>query len=304
MAENSYRIIARTLWKVLRFVLTVLSLAVLGYAIVALVFSTDKEKALEAENEIYEALYPVLDAKLNKIGPDLETLSRKDDIIYKDIFHAEPPQNDPMSSLSIFFGSDSIPDSKLVFYTARKADRLVSEAAHVDSLFLHMVECLKREDFQMPPMDLPLKDISYTQTGAGLGMKINPFYTTTAQHNGVDFIVPQGTPVYAPASGIVSGVTRSRKADGNTVIIKHKGGYITRYAHLSDIFVGQGQSVRRGARIASTGMSGNSYAPHLHYEMWRDTTLLDPLNYIFASVSPETYTNMVYMARHTKQSMD
>ena len=66
----------------------------------------------------------------------------------------------------------------------------------------------------------------------------------------------------------------------------------------------QGQSVRKGARIACAGMSGNSYAPHLHYEVRRDSTVLDPLNYIFASVTPEEYTNMEYMARHTRQSMD
>ena len=133
-------------------------------------------------------------------------------------------------------------------------------------------------------MELPLgSSISYTQTGAGTGTKINPFYTTPAQHNGVDFIVSQGTPILAPAPGLVSDVTRSRKGEGNTVTIKHKGGYITRYAHLSDIFVSRGQSVRKGARIATAGMSGNSYAPHLHYEVWRDSTVLDPLNYIFAS---------------------
>ncbi len=114
----------------------------------------------------------------------------------------------------------------------------------------------------------------------------------------------QGTPVKAAADGVVSSVQHSRKGDGNTVTIKHKGGYRTRYAHLQDISVSQGQSVRKGRVIATAGMSGNSYAPHLHYEVWRDSTLLDPLNYIFASVSPEEYSNMVYMARHTRQTMD
>lgn len=296
--------IRRYLWTALKFVLTVVSLTIVGYAVFALVYSTDEEKALKAENELYEQLYGQLPPKLDNIGADLERLARKDDIIYKDIFHSDPPQQDPMSSLDVFFGADSIPDSKLVFYTARKAERLVSEAAGVDSLFVQIVASLKGEGFVMPPMELPLKGLSYTQTGAGVGQKINPFYTTSAQHNGVDFIVSWDTPVFAPAAGIVSSVNHSLKGEGNTVTIKHKGGYITRYTHLADINVAGGQSVRKGAKIGTAGMSGNAYAPHLHYEVRRDSLVLDPLNYIFASVTPEEYSNMVYMALHTQQSMD
>ena len=307
MGDNEHKRggrITRAVWRAVKFVLSVLSLTIVAYTVVCFFYSTDEEKALKAENKAYEKLYPVLPAKLEHIRQDLEKLSESDDKIYRDIFRADPPVEDPMSSLSIFFGSDSIPDAKLVFYTQKKADRLTEDAAEVDSLFRVIVECLKREDGVMPPMELPLRSISYTQTGAGTGDKINPFYTTTAHHNGVDFIVPQGTDVLAPAAGVVGQVTRSRKGEGNTVTIKHKGGYITRYAHLSEIFVSQGQNVRKGARIATAGMSGNSYAPHLHYEVWRDTTVLDPLNYVFASVTPEDYTNMVFMARHTQKSMD
>lgn len=292
------------LWTALKFVLTVLSLTIVAYVIFALVYSTDEEKRIKEENELYASGYASLPQKLDKIGEDLERLSRKDDIIYKDIFHSEAPMDDPMSSLGLFFGSDSIPDSKLVFYTGAKAERLMADAAAVDSLFRRIVGSIKEEGFVMPPMEMPLEDISYTQTGAGIGTKINPFYTTTAQHNGVDFIVAQDTPVKASADGIVSDVNHSLKGEGNTVTIKHKGGYRTRYLHLYEIKVQQGQSVKKGKVIGTAGMSGNSYAPHLHYEVWRDSTLLDPLNHIFASVTPEEYTNMVYMARFTQQSMD
>ena len=297
--------VAATIWTIVKFVLTVVSLTVVGYAIFALVYSTPEEKRLKAENKAYAALYPELPPKLDAIGADIERLSRKDDIIYKDIFHADPPQGtDPMSSLGIFFGSDSIPDAKLVFYTAEKATRLVSEAAKVDSLFARIVEALRSPDFVMPPMHLPLDTLSYTQVGAGVGVKTNPFYTTDAHHNGVDLIVSQGAPVYSAADGIVKDVVHSRRGSGNTVTIKHAGGYITRYSHLREISVQQGQSIRQGRSIGTVGMSGNSYAPHLHYEVRRDSVVLDPLSFIFASVTPEEYSNMVYMATHTRQSMD
>ncbi|MBO4476567.1 MAG: M23 family metallopeptidase [Bacteroidales bacterium] len=296
--------IARTLWTIVKFVLTVVSLTVVGYAVFALLYSTPEEKRLKAENEAYEALYPELVPKLELVGADIERLVRKDDIIYKDIFHAEPPQQDPVSSMDIFFGSDSIPDAKLVFYTAGKADRLLGEAAAVDSLFRSIADALRNPDLVMPPMRLPLDSLSYTQVGAGTGVKTNPFYTTDARHNGVDFIVSQGAPVYASAKGIVSVVQHSRRGEGNTVSIKHPGGYVSRYSHLREISVQQGQSIKEGAVLGTAGMSGNSYAPHLHYEVRRDSLVLDPLNYIFASVTPEEYSNMVYMAAHTRQSMD
>ena len=300
MAENK---IIRFVWRALAFVLAVLSLSVVAYAVFASFYSTEEEKELQARIKAYKEIYPEMPRKLNRIGMDLDRLSVQDDMIYEDIFHAAPPVDDPMASLSIFFGSDSIPDSKLVFYSAHKADRLLDDVAAVDSIFVKIVECLKQPDFEMPPMLLPLKDVNYMQVGAGTGNKINPFYTTPAHHDGVDFIVPQGADVFAPADGVVSSVKRSRKGEGNTVTINHAGGYVTHYSHLSDIFVTAGKSVKKGARIAAAGMTGNSYAPHLHYEVWRDS-LLNPLNYIFASVSPEEYTNMVYMARHTQQSMD
>ncbi|MBO6169359.1 MAG: M23 family metallopeptidase [Bacteroidales bacterium] len=303
MAGNR-RVLLYYAWTTLKFILTVLSLTVVAYAIVALVYSTDEEKELKLRLEQYQAIYPSMHERTSKIGEDLEMLSHKDDIIYKDIFHSEPPQEDPMSSLGIFFGSDSIPDAKLVFYTAAKADKLMGDAAGVDSLFRSIASSIRGGKLDVPPMSLPLESISYTKTGAGIGTKINPFYTTMAQHNGVDFIVAQDTPVLAAADGVVSAVSHSLKGEGNSVTIKHKSGYLTRYLHLYEIKVSKGQSVKKGKVIGSAGMSGNSYAPHLHYEVWRDSTLLDPLNYIFASVTPEEYSNMVYMARYTQQSMD
>ncbi|MBO4566884.1 MAG: M23 family metallopeptidase [Bacteroidales bacterium] len=302
MGEN--KIIAKWLWTILRFILTVLALSALGYAGLALIYSTPEEKRLQQENKAYAEMYPSLTAKVDAVSKDIERLSGKDEGIYRDIFHSTPPRRDPVSSMDIFFGSDSIPDARLVFYTAEKADALVKDAAAVDSLFARIANALAGKEFVMPPMTIPIDSLNYTQVGAGIGTKTNPFYTTDASHNGVDLIAVQGAPVYATASGIVAKVNKSRRGEGNTVEIKHKGGYVTRYSHLREINVQQGQAVSKGRVVGTVGMSGNSYAPHLHYEVRRDSLVLDPLSYFFASVTPEDYSNMVYMAAHTRQSMD
>ena len=91
---------------------------------------------------------------------------------------------------------------------------------------------------------------------------------------------------------------------GNCVKIDHGNGYLTRYAHLENTRVLKGQKVTRGQRIGQVGMSGNSFAPHLHYEIQKDTLLMDPLNYLFASVSPDEYMRMLFMSVNTGQPMD
>ena len=113
----------------------------------------------------------------------------------------------------------------------------------------------------------------------------------------------RGTPVFATSDGVVRQVSRSRMG-GIVVEIVHDGGYETAYKHLESASVHNGQTVRAGARIGTVGMSGKSFAPHLHYEVRRNGVPQDPVNYIFASVAPLEYVNMLYVSVNTKQSMD
>ena len=169
---------------------------------------------------------------------------------------------------------------------------------------MRIMEAVRDSGFVMPPMTNPLEGFSFAQTGASVGDKINPFYKVSIRHNGLDLIAPAGEPVYASADGTVRNIIRSRKGLGNVVEIDHGNGYVTRYAHLADIEVSKGRKLKKGARIGYVGVSGNSFAPHLHYEIIRDTLVMDPVHHLFASVSPEEYTNILIMAVSTGQSMD
>jgi murein DD-endopeptidase MepM/ murein hydrolase activator NlpD len=68
--------------------------------------------------------------------------------------------------------------------------------------------------------------------------------------------------------------------------------------------VRKGMKVKKGKRLGYVGVSGNSFAPHLHYEVLRDTLVMDPVNHFFASVSPDEFVNMLIMSASTGQSMD
>ncbi len=298
----------RSAWKIVRrtliFFVATASMAVVYYVLFALVFSTDEEKRLRDENRTYAREFPVLEEKEQLISDVVEGLRIKDDRIYEEIFHASAPNVDPLTNVDFFAGVDSIADNDIVIYAEKKIVNAEKSARNVEENFARIMKVVQDKDFVMPPMTNPMEGFSFAQTGASVGDKINPFYKVSVRHNGLDMIAPAGESVHAAADGRVADIIRSRKGLGNVVVIDHGNGYKTRYAHLADIEVRKGQEVKRGRRVGYVGVSGNSFAPHLHYEVIRDTLVMDPVNYLFASVTPEEYMNMLVMSVVTGQSMD
>lgn len=290
--------------KVLVFFVASVSMAVLYYLIFSLFFSTDEEKRLKQENRIYAQEYPQLEEKEKMLSDVVDGLKVRDDMIYEEIFHASAPDVNPLNSIDFLSGYDSIMDEDIVLYSASKLELASASADRVEENFRKIAEVLGQEGYSLPPMTNPLKNYSFAQTGASVGSRINPFYKVEMQHGGLDMIAPSGEPVHAVADGTVKNVIHSRKGLGNVVEIDHGNGYITRYAHLADIEVRKGRKVTKGTRIGYVGVSGNSFAPHLHYEVIKDTVVMDPVNYMFASVTPEEYVNMLVMSVTTGQSMD
>ena len=297
-----------SVWAVLRrilvFFVATASMAVVYYLIAAFLFSTDEQKRLQDENRMYAKEYPQLKDKEMLLADVIEGLRLKDDKIYEEIFNMPAPDVDPGSSVEFLMGLDSIPDKDIVIYAEKKLEKAEAAADAVEQNFARIMQVVTDPDFIMPPMTNPLEDFSFAQTGASVGDKINPFYKVSIRHNGLDMIAPSGKPVYASADGVVKNVIRSRKGLGNVVEIDHGNGYVTRYAHLADVEVRKGRQLKKGTRIGYVGVSGNSFAPHLHYEVLKDTVVMDPVNHLFASVTPEDYMNILIMAVSTGQSLD
>jgi len=294
--------VGRIVWKVVSVLLSAMSLIVVGYAFFALFVSTDTERRLKRENRMYDKMYPMLQPKEELLADAVAGLQHRDASLYEQVFHTTVPDPEGFSGMTL--GADTIPDSKMVGYTAAKSEMLVSVADSVEATFARIFSVIADSSFVAPPLDIPVADISYPQIGASCGWKLNPFFKTYVRHEGLDIIAPQGTPVLAAASGTVVLVSRSVKGSGNRVVIAHKGGYRTVYCHLLDISVTNGSRVSRGQRIGTVGMTGQSYSPHLHYEVQLRGNNVNPVNHIFASVSPEEYHKMLYMAANTEQSMD
>lgn len=298
------RKVGKTLLLVLAYMLVTFTLAVLVYLVFSLFFRTDTERRLRQEIRMYERLYPELEERGQLLGDAIANLQYKDNEIYGLVFHSSgAPMLDPMEEDGSFVDVDAVPEQALLSYARNKADSLLQRGRAVDATFERIFRALSDSAMVLPPMILPIKDITYPQVGASTGRKMNPFYKAYVYHEGLDLIVARGTPVLASADGTVVSASSS-KSTGNTVRISHAGGYETVYAHLESMNVRAGQRVRAGARIGAVGMSGQAFAPHLHYEVRKDGAGMDPVGFFFASLSPTEYVNMLYMSANTLQSMD
>jgi murein DD-endopeptidase MepM/ murein hydrolase activator NlpD len=117
-------------------------------------------------------------------------------------------------------------------------------------------------------------------TSSGFGYRINPVTGEAGEfHNGLDFALGCGTPVNAAASGTVTETSSTAGGYGNRIIIKHAGGMTTTYNHLQSIGVSKGQKVSAGDKIAALGTTGNSTGCHLHFEVLKGGSEVDPAKF-------------------------
>jgi murein DD-endopeptidase MepM/ murein hydrolase activator NlpD len=156
-------------------------------------------------------------------------------------------------------------------------DRLNSEAISQEESLSELEKLLhdKREMLASTPSIWPVQG----WVTSGFGFRTNPFTGLTQMHEGLDISNRVGTPIIAPADGIVSD-TGKDYSHGNVVVISHGFGMASRYNHLSKIFVRAGQKVKRGDKIAEIGMTGKTTGPHLHYEVRVNGIPVNPVRYI------------------------
>ncbi len=302
--KGKMKSVRRRVGKALRYLAAAVTTAIGFYVLFSLLFSTEEEKRLQQENDLYATYYQDLREKERLVSDAVSGLEMKDDALYREIFQTEAPSVDAVTAADMISVSDSLSESFYLSYSASKSESLRMMAASVEENLKDIYRIMVQRQDSLPPLTLPLEGMSYVQTGASVGPKHNPLYKVEVQHDGIDLVAPQGSPVFASANGVVRQVIRSNKGLGNIVEIDHRNGYVTRYALLGDISVPQGRTVKRGQKIGTVGISSTTFAPHLHYEVLRDGNVLDPVHFLFASVGPDEYAKMLYMSVSTRQSLD
>ena len=119
---------------------------------------------------------------------------------------------------------------------------------------------------------------------SNFGWRIDPFTGKNAMHEGVDFMVPEGSPILASADGVVV-YSDYHPQYGNMIELDHGNDIVTRYAHASRLLVKVGQIVRRGQEIAKVGNTGRSTGNHLHFEVRYKGLAQNPTRFLQSAAS-------------------
>lgn len=157
-----------------------------------------------------------------------------------------------------------VPDGSVKPYTPPQASNKVIEDAEQDVAMAPSATGISQ-------MRWPVRGKVLTSFGQRDGGTVN---------DGIDIMVPEGTPVKAAENGVVIYAGDGLKEFGQTVLVRHENGLVTVYGHNSKINVQRGQKVRRGEEIARSGMSGNAKAPKLHFEVRKNSTPVNPSKYL------------------------
>jgi murein DD-endopeptidase MepM/ murein hydrolase activator NlpD len=123
----------------------------------------------------------------------------------------------------------------------------------------------------LPTFRWPVRGKVITSYGAKTNGKSN---------DGINVAVPEGTPIKAAEDGVVAYSGNELKGYGNLVLVRHSNGYVTAYAHASELLVKRGDTIKRGQVIAKSGQSGEVASPQLHFEIRKGSSPVDPLQFL------------------------
>ncbi len=269
-----------------------------------------KEKQLKRELNEMQLQYEILQQRTELAAHVLSDISKRDDQVYRVIFEAEPINESVRTAgyggINRYKDLEGFDNSDLIIATTRKIDQL-SRQLYIQSKSYDEVFDLARKKTEMLasiPGIQPLFNKDLNRIASGFGYRIHPIYKTSMMHEGLDFTAPIGTEIYATGNGVVARMEAMGRGYGNNILIDHGYGYRTLYAHLSKFKVRPGQRIKRGDVIGYVGSTGSSTGPHLHYEVWKNTNKIDPINFFFNDLTAAQYVKVVELASTQNQSFD
>lgn len=295
-------IIKRLLW----FFATALSFSVIVLWISFYLIDSPKEKMLQRENNELKAELKKINKKVDIFEFVMKDLQERDDNVYRSIFETDPlplEQRNPTMLESTKYDRLSHDEAyELLNKIKVKMDKLTVQMASQSRSYdtISLLATKKTEMLASIPAIRPLKNMY--SISSGFGRRYHPILKTLRPHTGIDITAPRGTPVYATADGYVSGETGG-SGYGIVVIINHGYSYKSVYAHLSKKAVKAGQKVKRGQVIGYVGNTGLSLGPHLHYEIIKNGSYVNPVHYFFNDITPAEYDAILKSSKEVNQAL-
>ncbi|MDR0754847.1 MAG: M23 family metallopeptidase [Prevotellaceae bacterium] len=253
-------------------------------------FESPKMLLLKSENINVKLKYDLLLKDVENADKSITEINNRDQNVYRTLFgldkilYTAEKRNINFQKRDFLHGVDKtfvvLDDFRHKIYIQSKSFDIISKyAANMEKMALCMPS--------IPPIDLrKVRNIG------NFGRRMHPVYHKIHLHEGLDFSADTGNPVHTTGDGIVSKV-RYSSSYGNVIDIDHGFGYLTRYAHLSKIFVKEGIQVKRGETIGLSGNTGTSTGPHLHYEVRYYGTAMHPKKYYVDESSEISYDKII-----------
>ncbi|MBI4831305.1 MAG: peptidoglycan DD-metalloendopeptidase family protein [Candidatus Lindowbacteria bacterium] len=180
--------------------------------------------------------------------------------------------NDP----ALFASADAV----TMYAVESSAEELLENSIDLKDSFLEILQALERKDetrTRIPSLNPVASPGAWLSSS--FGYRDDPISGKKRFHEGVDIVAPRGTPIIAPADGVVIYAGWDNGL-GRMVVIAHGYGYSTAYGHCDALLVRRGERVKRGDVVAYIGSTGRSTGPHLHYEVRRYGKLDNPRKYL------------------------
>lgn len=282
-----------------------------GISIVTLssIAGTPAEIALRAENRALVKSLKQTRNKINNLDDQVHNLAKTDNEIYRSVLGMNPISygerqagtggSDPYADYDIY--QEGTAD--ILKWTASQLENLERRINIQKTSFKELKAYYNKNQKKMKhiPAIRPVNGIMLS----GFGMRYHPILKYRRMHEGLDFRADVGTKVHATGDGVVKYAKR-KGTFGLLLIIDHGFGMETYYAHLSAIRKGiePGTKVKRGELVAYSGNSGLTEGPHLHYEVHRNGKAVDPLNYLFADITPDEFAMYQDIAKNNPKSLD
>ena len=267
------------------------------------------EYKLRHSTDVLKREYKEMSERYDSLSHIIDNVVRRDENVFRKLFESNPYdlsadlENERIALHEQLMRMDNVELLDLL-------DNRMQSANKKENMVLKSNERMKQNisteylSIDCVPAIQPVNNRQLTLLAAGKKPLINPFHRTMREHHGVDYLVPEGTAVFATADGTVKSLSEKNSSHGKAITIDHGNGYETSYSHLLDIRVRKGQKVKRGDIIALSGNSGLSFVPHLHYEVRYRDTRVDPVHYFFLELTPEEYQRIIRIALSSMQSFD
>ena len=273
------------------------------------VFQSPKERRLRREMAAMERQVKKMSETMKRNESVLRDLENRDNSIYRTLLEAEPIGDDiRMSGLAEqdFSDIEGMEIANLVTETSKRIDQM-TKRLYVQSLSfdeVYKMASTKKDRMDHVPAIMPLAKNSCSVI-SGFGTRYHPILHYRRMHTGVDLSAKTGTPIYATGDGVVKVAGRSDDLGGYgiAVLIDHGYGYQSLYAHMSEVKVRQGQSVKRGELLGLVGSTGLASGPHCHYEVWLNGNKVNPIYYFFNDLTPKEYEEVIEAANQENQCL-